>query len=109
MAFLTECGYRLEARNVRLAGGEIDLIVRDGNVRVFVEVKARRGNMVTGAGAITADKRVRIGRAAALWSARRGVPSGGCRFDVVTIEGRGADFEVRHIPAAFDAPTRWNV
>jgi putative endonuclease len=107
--FLTGRGYRLEARNVRLAGGEIDLILREGDVRVFVEVKARRGNVVSGASAVTADKRVRIGRAAALWSARHGVPPGGCRFDVVTIEGRGAEVEVQHIPSAFDAPTRWNL
>ncbi|MDQ2663908.1 MAG: YraN family protein [Candidatus Eremiobacteraeota bacterium] len=33
-------GYRVVARNVRLPGGEIDLICVDGTELVFVEVKA---------------------------------------------------------------------
>ena len=105
---LTErLGWRLLERNVRLAGGEIDLILRDGRRVVFVEVKARRGR--DAAAAVTADKRRRVARAAALWLARKGMPPGGCSLDVVTVEGRGARTVVRHIPAAFDAPDRWGV
>ncbi len=100
-------GWQLLDRNVRLAGGEIDLILRDGDRVVFVEVKARRGS--DAAAAVTADKRRRLGRAAALWVARHGLPRGGCRFDVVTVEGRGAHARVRHIPSAFETPDRWGV
>ncbi|HMB67725.1 MAG TPA: YraN family protein [bacterium] len=105
---LERLGYRCEARNVRLAGGEIDLVARRDDVLVFVEVKARRESGRAGE-AVTADKRRRLGRAAAAWIARRGVPSGGCRFDVVTVEGRGDRTGVEHIPGAFDAPQRWGV
>lgn len=105
---LEKLGYRCEARNVRLAGGEIDLVARRGDLLVFVEVKARRGAGRAGE-AVTADKRRRLGRAAAAWIAREGLPPGGCRFDVVTVEGRGEDAGVEHLPGAFDAPQRWGV
>jgi putative endonuclease len=107
---LTESlGWQLQARNVRLAGGEIDLVLRDGDVQVFVEVKARRAGSHEAAEAVSADKRRRVGRAAAVWLSRRGSPRGGCRFDVVTVGGAGPGVEVRHIRAAFEAPDRWGV
>ncbi|MGH2571124.1 MAG: YraN family protein, partial [bacterium] len=71
-------GWKLRARNVRLAGGEIDLVFRDGDVEVFVEVKARRSGSRAAAEAVSPDKRRRVARAAAAWLSRRGVPRGGC-------------------------------
>lgn len=94
---------------MRLAGGEIDLILRDGDVEVFVEVKARRTRDGAAQGAVSADKRRRLGRAAASWVAREGLPGGGCRFDVVTVEGRGGAVDVRHFPNAFETVPRWGV
>ena len=102
-------GWRLLARNVRLAGGEIDLVLRDGDACVFVEVKARREGDGRAAEAVSADKRRRLGRAAASWLAREGMPAGGCRFDVVAVEGRGTAAVVRHYPNAFDTEQRWVV
>lgn len=40
-AFLRALGYQILERNYRWRGGEIDLIARDGDCLVFVEVKAR--------------------------------------------------------------------
>ena len=108
--FLTErLRWELVARNVRLAGGEIDLVLRDGDVEVFVEVKARRVADGSAAGAVSPDKRRRLGRAAASWIVRHGMPPGGCRFDVVTVEGRGSDAVVRHFPNAFETVQRWGI
>jgi len=108
--YLTESlGWRLRGRNVRLGGGEIDLVLRDGDVEVFVEVKARRAGAHAAAEAVSPDKRRRLGRAAALWLSRRGVPRGGCRFDVVTVAGRGTSTELRHFRDAFEAPDRWGI
>ena len=39
---LQAAGLRLVARNARSRGGEIDLIMRDGDTLVFVEVRSRR-------------------------------------------------------------------
>ncbi len=102
-------GCRLLAKNVRLAGGEIDLVVREGDVDVFVEVKARRGGNGSAAESVTGDKRRRIARAAALWAAQHGFPRGGCRFDVVTVGGDGADVRFEHLAGAFETPQTWNL
>lgn len=82
---------------------------RDGNVQVFVEVKARRAADGSAAAAVSADKRRRVGRAAAAWVVREGRPGVPCRFDVVTVEGRGRNVVVRHYPNAFETVQRWGV
>jgi putative endonuclease len=43
LEYLTNLGYELVARNWRSRAGELDLIMRDGDCLVVVEVKARRG------------------------------------------------------------------
>ncbi len=100
---------RVLARNLRLAGGEIDLVVEEAGTVVFVEVKARRDGHGSAAGAVSVDKRRRLGRAAAAWIARRGVPRGGCRFDVVTVGGEGALATLEHLPGAFECGEAWSV
>ena len=58
VALLERNGYRIVARNVRLPGGEIDVIARDGSIVVFVEVKARAGGAFGSAvAAVDARKR----------------------------------------------------
>jgi putative endonuclease len=82
-AYLQRQGLRLVARNWRVRGGEIDLIMRDRETLVFVEVRARAGSSHGGAVAsITAGKRARLIRAARLYLAGlTSMPP--CRFDVV--------------------------
>jgi putative endonuclease len=43
VARLEECGYHILERNFRCRSGEIDLVAREGQDLVFVEVKTRRG------------------------------------------------------------------
>jgi putative endonuclease len=85
-AYLENRGLRLLERNFRVRGGEIDLVMRDGNAVVFVEVRLRSRADFGGAGAsITATKRRRIVLAARHWLARHG--DADCRFDCVLIDG----------------------
>lgn len=64
-AHLQAAGLRLLARNHLCRFGEIDLICREGEVVVFVEVRQRRSERFGGAAAsITTRKRLRIWRAA---------------------------------------------
>lgn len=85
-AYLLVRGLRLVSRNFRVRGGEIDLIMRDGETVVFVEVRQRSRSDFGGAGAsITASKQRRIVLAARHWLARRGDCA--CRFDCVLIDG----------------------
>lgn len=73
--------------NFSCKGGEIDLIMRDGESLVFVEVRQRAGTQYGGAAAsITPAKIRRLVRAAQVYLLRfPRMPA--CRFDVVAIDG----------------------
>jgi len=79
-------GYRILARRVRNAHGEIDLVARRGATFAFVEVKARPG--VTDAlEAVSETSWQRISAAAEVWAARH-LPAGGdfgWRYDVIAV------------------------
>ncbi len=110
-AVLTAAGYACLDRRFRAPGGEIDLVVRRGDVLAFVEVKARRAG---GAGPpecfVDRVKRARVRRAAATWLVERAAACG-CRhdapgelrFDVVAIEHQGPDggLDIRHLVGVF--------
>lgn len=103
-AFLTEAGLHVVERNVRFALGEIDLVCRDGETVVFVEVKCRQARWGDDpATAVSWSKRRRLGQLAALYLKARGLGEVRCRFDVVAVTIDGAtDARVRHIPHAFE-------
>jgi putative endonuclease len=84
--FLAQQGLVIVDRNWRRRCGELDLVAKDGDTLVFVEVRLRRGGDFGGAGAsITAAKQARIAAAAGLYLARlpRTPP---CRFDAVLLD-----------------------
>ena len=65
-------GWSLVGRNVRVGRGELDLIVRRGDVLAFVEVKARRSaDYGTPEDAVDGHKRRQVARLAELWLAAR--------------------------------------
>ena len=106
--WLTRAGLHIVARNVRLPGGELDLVCRDGDAWVFVEVKARRHGWDDAPRAAVAwDKQRRLATLALRYLKGRGLRDVRCRFDVVevTIEA-GELVAIRHLPSAFDAPPR---
>ena len=84
--FLAAQGITILERNFRRRCGELDLIARDGDTLVFVEVRLRtRGDFGGAAASITAKKRARIAAAAGLYLARlRRTPP--CRFDAVLLD-----------------------
>ena len=86
-AFLTGCGYRVLARNLRLPGGEIDAVCLDGATLVVVEVK-RRDSRTFGSALSSVDsrKRATLRRIAADY-AQIVAPRAKIRFDVVTLDG----------------------
>ena len=100
LAHLERQGLRSVARNWRVRGGEIDLIMRDGPVLVFVEVRARGGAAFGGAaGSVTSTKQARLIHAARVYlSGLVMVPP--CRFDVVA-EQAG---QLTWLRDAFQAP-----
>jgi len=84
--FLAAQGMAILQRNFRRRCGELDLIARDGDTLVFVEVRLRTRSDFGGAAAsITAKKRARIAAAAGLYLAR--LPhTPPCRFDAVLLD-----------------------
>jgi putative endonuclease len=106
--FLERAGLRVIDRNVRFAHGEIDLVCRDADVLVFVEVKSRRARWGDGpASAVSALKQWRLTRLAHHYLKWRRLGDPRCRFDVVavTIDDDGAS-TVRHLRGAFEATER---
>ncbi|MBI5208976.1 MAG: YraN family protein [Elusimicrobia bacterium] len=96
-AYLERQGLRILERNFRRPFGEIDLVARDADTVVFVEVKSRAGRSFgVPEAAVDGRKRRKLVKAAQAWACSRGY-DGPMRFDVVAFEG-GA---VRHIPDAF--------
>ncbi|HVL57390.1 MAG TPA: YraN family protein [Burkholderiaceae bacterium] len=94
-AFLQARGLQPIARNVRFRGGEIDLVMRDADEVVFVEVRARASRGWGGAAAsIDARKRRRLRLAAQLYLLQQHGNGHwpACRFDVVAIDADSVDW-----------------
>lgn len=94
-------GLKLVARNARFRGGELDLVMLEGNTLVVVEVRLRT-NPHYGSAAESVDRRKqqRIILAAQLFlAAHPEHAQRALRFDVVTLDGAG---QLDWIKAAFD-------
>lgn len=86
-AFLEQAGYRIVRRNLRLPGGEIDLVCRDRETIVFVEVKLRtNGRFGSALSGVNAAKRETLRRLAADF-VQIVAPNAHFRFDVVAVDG----------------------
>jgi putative endonuclease len=106
--FLRSKGYRLVARRFSAPVGELDLIMRDRDTLVFVEVKTRRDRKLADPqDAVNTTKQRRMVRTARWFVNARGLESRPCRFDVLTVTvPEGGDAQIEHFPDAF-APERW--
>lgn len=106
VAELGRRGYAIVARRYRTRHGEIDVVARDGDELVFVEVRRRSGEMCGAAAeSVTRNKQRRVARMAADYLSRHGLYDRcAVRFDVVAIDDRpSGPPAVTIIPAAFDA------
>lgn len=92
-------------RNAGFRVGEIDRVMQDGEMLVFVEVRYRTpGSFGNGADSIDWKKRRRLVRAAEAWLQRHPEHRDrSCRFDVVDAHGDPASPTLRWIASAFRA------
>ena len=109
---LKQKGCRILGRRVRVGSrDELDLVARDGDVLVFVEVKARKheefGRPFT---AVDRKKRHALSRAAVRYLKKIGNPPVCFRFDVVEVVGAMGDERplTRHIENAFPLDKRYS-
>jgi putative endonuclease len=103
-AELEDAGLRLLTRNYTTRHGELDLVMRDGDTVVFVEVRYRKsashGDAAT---SVTVSKQGKLISAAQHWlaahpqHARRA-----CRFDVVTYDGPAETIRQHWLRGAFE-------
>ena len=102
---LRQVGFKILDRNVRNRLGEIDIIARDGDCVVFVEVKTRTSHA---AGhpteALTPFKQRQLTRVALTWLKSRGLLEHRARFDVVAITWQAPEKpSVQHYRSAFES------
>ena len=103
-AELERRGYEILARRYRTRHGEIDIVARDGETRVFVEVKARAtAEFGTAAEAVTLRKQRRLAAMAREYLARNELTNVPCRFDVVAIDNAAAELQMTVYRNAFDS------
>lgn len=102
--WLKNKGYRILERNLRLGGGELDLIAQDRDILVFIEVKGRRTTQFGGAPyAVTDRKKRQIIKLASYYLSRHGLSNQLCRFDVMLITGTDQETPVvTHMEQAFE-------
>lgn len=102
-AFLKNQGLKPVQRNWHCRHGEIDLVMRDGDTLVFVEVRLRTPmGFADGAESVDFHKQRRLIQAASMYLVRHPARAEQpCRFDVVGLEGR--DGELSWIRNAFEA------
>lgn len=100
---LRTAGFRILARNWRRGRLELDMVCRDGDTLVFVEVKTRStGSLASPAEAVTPAKRRALFQAARLWLDEHEAWHENCRFDVVCVIRHADTLTVEHIADAVD-------
>lgn len=100
--FLKSKGYKIIDKNFRTRYGELDIIAKDGDCLVFIEVKTRK-NLFFGLGreSITLSKQNKIRRTALFYLQKRKTSYTKIRFDVVEILLHNENTKITLIREAF--------
>jgi putative endonuclease len=99
---LTEKGYLIIERNIRVMRGELDIVARDGKTLVFVEVKTGTTTKFGDPAAwVNLRKQKQVGKTALAYLTQNGLESESCRFDVVAVSRKDGKMSARHIEDAF--------
>ena len=99
--YLRTLGYRIVTSGYRTKGGEVDIIAWDGDILVFIEVKARQ-NADPPEDSVGFQKQQRIARAARSYITRHRLQESPCRFDILAITAlKGSKPQFRLLRDAF--------
>ena len=100
-AYLEREGYKVLERRTRIAGVEIDIVARRGEVLVFAEVKTRASDAIAAPEtAVDRKKQRRMITAADAYVRERDL-SLEVRFDILSVVANPEREEIRHIEDAF--------
>jgi putative endonuclease len=103
VAYLQKAGYRILAQNYRCLYGEVDIIVQDGEVIVFVEVKSRRSETFgEPQEAVGVEKQKKLSRIAMHYLQQQQMEARNARFDVIAVKLSPDETRVNLIRNAFN-------
>jgi putative endonuclease len=100
--YLKDNGYQIIERNYRTKIGEIDIIAKDGDTIVFVEVKARKSRAYNPKEAVTNNKKRKISMVALYYLKSTRQINARARFDVVAIDSAKNSGAVEIVKNAFE-------
>jgi len=100
LTFLKEKGYEILHTNLRLEKVEVDIIAKDKNQIVFVEVKTRSSAMVEPEKAVNKSKQKNLQRAAEIFLEERQLKNE-LRFDIIAIFKQKNNMDIEHFEDAF--------
>lgn len=96
--FLKKQGYKILEKNFKTRVGEIDIIAKDGEEIVFVEVKTRTSdNFGEPSEAVNHKKQEKYHYVAEQYLLKKGLQEAICRFDVIEVKSE----QINHIKSAF--------
>ena len=102
-AWLERSGMQVVARNWRSGSYELDIVCRDGDELVFVEVRMRgAGSLASPEESMTPAKCRNVIRAARAYLEASGAWDIPCRFDLVCVRGAGANPQLDYYRNVFD-------
>lgn len=105
---LVNKGFTIVQRNYRCPSGEIDIVARDGETLVFIEVKTRLaesfGHPLE---AVSTRKQQQVCRAALHYLSRNNLMEAQSRFDVIALLGGTENPEIIHVIGAFESKADW--
>lgn len=102
--YLQQQGFEIVHQNFYTRFGEIDIIARQQNLIIFVEVKTRTHHYFNLSEVITRAKQRSIIKTAEHYIVQQKYRAHSFRFDVALIEGEGAQNSITYIPNAFTKP-----
>ncbi len=108
--YLAGKGFKIIERNFNVPHiGEIDIVARDGDYIVFVEVKARKKTYYKPYESVDFKKISRIIKASLFYLKKNSISSVNVRYDVVSIEESDSGFEFEHFEGAFGSNGRYTL
>jgi len=100
--FLKDKGYIIIERNYKTPIGEVDIIARDRDTIVFVEVKTALSDRFGEPEYwVTPAKQKQIVKVANAYLYSKGITDVDCRFDVMTLRKDGDQYQINHYENAF--------
>ena len=100
---IKQLGYKEIIHNYRCSLGEVDLIAKDGDTLVFIEIKTRKGRSIAYAKeAVNARKKRQLSKVALAYMKANNCCEAKARFDVVAISLKGDEPHIELIKNAFD-------